>query len=252
MDVQTFFRVLNHHWSSGLGLKLNRNSVGENWNKKAKSLILTVCSWVTLFKIKTLHVCLPGQIMKLTMLVMPNSWRQVSMNLLDLRSWKQKKWLFGPVTAHKTNRSIRLEVCNFLAWFSRLSKKKKKTLNWETWVVSGWRLFAFLSWELWKDECVLSLHSSVWEALLYRCLHALTGSESLGFASAWEKSGCASRCEKKTKTKKPEKSSSARWFEFRCHCKVCDLTEEFKNGGESHKTVEAVCHVVDTWGWLQA
>lgn len=121
MDVQTFFRVLNHHWSSGLGLKLNRNSVGENWDKKAKSLILTVCSWVMLFKIKTLHVCLPGQIMKLTMLVMPNSWRQVSVNLLDLRSWKQKKWLFGTVTAHKTNRSIRLEVCSFLAWFSRLS-----------------------------------------------------------------------------------------------------------------------------------
>lgn len=147
LDVQEFVRLLNCHWSSGL--QLNRNSLGRNWDKKAKSLILSVCSWVT-FKIKPLHVCLPGQIMKLMNLVMPNSWRQDLMNLLDLRSWKHKKWLFATVIAL--------------------------------------RLFTFLPWELRKDECVLSLHSSVWEALPYRCLHALTWSEPLGFASAWENS----------------------------------------------------------------
>lgn len=118
LDVQKFVRILNCHWSSGL--KLNRNSLGRNWDKKAKSLILSVCSWVT-FKIKPLHVCLPGQIMKLMKLVMPNSWKQDLMNLLDLRSWKHKKWLLGTVTALKRNSRIRLGVSSILAWLSRLS-----------------------------------------------------------------------------------------------------------------------------------
>lgn len=48
--------------------------------------------------------------MKLTKLVMLNSWRQDLMNLLDLRSWKQKKWLFGTVIALKRNSRIRLGV----------------------------------------------------------------------------------------------------------------------------------------------
>lgn len=47
-----------------------------------------------------------------------------------------------------------------------------------------------------QKVCVLSPCWSVLEALAYRCLHALMRSESLGFASAWEKSGSASRSEK--------------------------------------------------------
>lgn len=82
--------------------------------------------------------------MKLTKLVMPNSWRQGLMNLLDLRSWKEKKWLFGIVTALRRNSRLRLGVCSFLAWFSRLNKKNQTWTEKAEWFQAESYLHSYL------------------------------------------------------------------------------------------------------------